>query len=207
MSLLVASLLGPCLFCRASDMSVMGSTPSSQSGADQVWRQTVMCGPNSLYMLLALHDVPVDYQIIEKYIPPHREGMSLAELREASNTLGLRTEVRRCSTDELCHRFQSPVIAYVRAFNGGSQLNGTHYVVVIGITDDSITLLDGTTGKMGTFPRLWFNDFWLGYVLLPVSDQFTSFRILLTVSLCGWLLLAFWALKVATKPVVKLPTC
>src|SRR2546426_6554112 len=57
--------------------------------ASQKFPQRLMCGPNSLYILLALHGMSVDHGVIEKCIPSHSEGMSLSELRDASNALGL----------------------------------------------------------------------------------------------------------------------
>src|SRR5205809_7800101 len=83
-----------------------GHPDSLRQGADPVLREAVICGPNALYMLLALNGIPVDHDLIEKYMPSHAEGMSLAELKEASNALGLRTETRRCSIDELRRHFQ-----------------------------------------------------------------------------------------------------
>jgi len=138
-------------------------------------------------MLLGLHEVPVDRRMIEKYIPSHREGMSLADLQEASTALGLKTEVRRCSLDALRRAFQSPVIAYVED-------SSAHYVVVIAMTDSSVTFLDGTTGERNTAPNWWLNERWLGYVLMPDSGHSVSW-LLLAISLLGWLLLGFLAVK------------
>jgi len=139
-------------------------------------------------MLLALHDVPVERTIIEKLTPLHRKGVSLAELKEASNALGLKTEVRRCSIDQLRRSFQSPVITCLVS---GSDY---HYVVVIELTDDSVTVLDGTTGERNTFPCQWLNQFWSGYVLIADSGPSVPL-LLLAVSLFGWLLLGFLVLK------------
>jgi ABC-type bacteriocin/lantibiotic exporter with double-glycine peptidase domain len=135
-----------------------------------------MCGPNSLYMLLALHGVSVDRRRMKEYIPSHREGMSLLELQEASNELGLKTEVRQCSIDELRRVFDSPVLAYLH--------KDSHYVVVIAMTDESVTVLDGTTGERSAFSTQELSEVWSGYVLMPEGED-SSMRFLLALPLLG----------------------
>ncbi len=155
---------------------------------DELRRNRLMCGPNSLYMLMSLHDVPIDYGAMEKDISWHSQGMSLLDLQKTSSTLGLRTEVRYCSINELRRGFRSPVIACLEI---GSRY---HYVVVIEITDDSLTMLDGTTGERNTVPRRWLNAFWSGYVLVPDSG-FSASWLILAVPLFVWLLLGFLTSK------------
>jgi ABC-type bacteriocin/lantibiotic exporter with double-glycine peptidase domain len=139
-------------------------------------------------MLLALHGVPVDHRMIEKYIPSQREGMSLDELQEASTALGLRTEVRHCSIDELCRRFQSPVVAYL------VDDIRHHYVVILGMTHDTVTILDGTTGERYTVTNKWLEKSWSGYVLMPEAGP-SVLWLLLAISLFSWLLPGVFALR------------
>jgi predicted double-glycine peptidase len=180
---------GPSPVSRADDPDEVRAAPAIQPGSthndgDEVRRQMVMCGPNSLYMLLAFHDVPVDSGAIEKYVPTHREGMSLAELQEASNALGLRTEVRRCSIDELRDSFQSPVIGYLLG-------PPRHYVVVIAMTEDGVTILDGTTGQRNTVPSPWLKERWSGYVLIPIPGR-SIYWVSVAMSLIAWMLMLGW---------------
>jgi ABC-type bacteriocin/lantibiotic exporter with double-glycine peptidase domain len=150
--------------------------------ADQLRRQSVMCGPNCLYMLLALHDVSVHDRSLAKDITSHSEGMSLLALQEACGVQGLRTEVRRCSIDELRRTFQSPVIAH---------LNSRHYVVVIDMTDDFVTVLDGTTGEKRTIPNQHLSRLWTGYVLIVDSGVSASW-VFMVVSAFVWLLVGWF---------------
>jgi hypothetical protein len=195
LSLLAVSLPGTLFSVPARGRDeVQPAPPSPPSPAPydpgRAQRAVVMCGPNSLYMLLKLHNVPVDHGVIEKHIPSNREGMSLLELQEASNALGLRTQVRRCSIDELQRTFRSPVIAILNLEGGPHH----HYVVIVDITQDTVTALDGTTGEKNTFPTRWLKRGWPGYVLMPVSGPSISW-LLLAVSPVGWLLLGFLAVK------------
>jgi hypothetical protein len=186
----IVFLVATCLlqywpFVTASDSPDVGSSRlgSVSHDGDQTLRKTVMCGPNSLYMLLSLHDVPVNHRVIERYIPSRREGMSLLELKEASDALGLRSQVRRLTIDEFRRVFQSPAIAYLTK-------DGAHYVVVIGMTDDSFVCLDGTTGQRNVLP----NQQWSGYVLMADSGHSLSWH-LLVISVLACLVLGFFALK------------
>jgi len=147
-----------------------------------------MCGPNCLYLLLALHDVPVEYGVVEQHTPEQPQGMSLLELQQATNRLGLKTHVRRCSIDELGRSFQSPVIAL---------LNQDHYVVVTHITDSTVTMLDGTTGERDTVPRRWLQDRWSGFVLVPSPSWFSGSAVwgYVAISFLAALLLVIFALK------------
>jgi hypothetical protein len=131
---------------------------------DSVARQAVMCGPNSLYLLLGLNGIKVDASEIEKLVPLHQDGMSLTEMRDASNALGLRTKVMRLSLAELRHNFQSPFIAYLNF--------DQHYVVVIDVDEKTVTMLDGTTGDKEEVSITWLEKRWSGYVLMPESDSF-----------------------------------
>jgi ABC-type bacteriocin/lantibiotic exporter with double-glycine peptidase domain len=162
--------------------------PSVPDDLDGLQHKHLMCGPNSVYILLSLHDISVDYGTMEKAIPWHTQGMSLLDMRETCSSLGLKTEVRYCTIDELYCKFQSPVIACLKT---GFQY---HYVIVIEVTDNLVTMLDGTTGERNTVPSRWLNKFWTGYVLAPVSGFPVSW-LLFVVSLFGWLLIGILALK------------
>jgi len=131
---------------------------------DSVARQAVMCGPNSLYLLLGLNGIKVDVSEIEKLVPLHEDGMSLTEMRDASNALGLRTKVVRLSLDELRRNFQYPVIAYLNYEQ--------HYGVVVSVDEKTVTLLDGTTGDKDEYAIEWLEKRWAGYVLMPEGDRF-----------------------------------
>jgi ABC-type bacteriocin/lantibiotic exporter with double-glycine peptidase domain len=139
-------------------------------------------------MLLALHDLPVEHAAIEKYTTADREGISLDEIKDATNALGLRTHVRYCSLEELRRTFRSPILVRLRY---GIR---HHYVVMIGMTSDTVTLLDGTTGAMEKHTIPWLEARWSGYVLMP-DEGLPILWLGLGISLCAWTLLGVFGLK------------
>jgi len=159
--------LGPCARAIGGERDESATPRSPQSRPrrpESVARQAVMCGPNSLYLLLGLNGIKVDVSEIEKLAPLHQDGMSLTEMRDASNALGLRTKVMRVSLDELRRNFQFPVIAYLNFEQ--------HYVVVVDVDEKAVTLLDGTTGDKDEYAIEWLEKRWSGYVLMPEQDRF-----------------------------------
>jgi ABC-type bacteriocin/lantibiotic exporter with double-glycine peptidase domain len=118
-------------------------------------------------MLLGMNDIRVDEEQLAATVPVSDEGTSLAELREAAAGLGLEMTLRRCSIEELHRQFQAPFIAHLAMVT-------PHYSVVIDISDDFVTFLDGTTGELETLKRSWVEERWSGYVLLPQAGTAVS---------------------------------
>lgn len=195
-----AFLAGYWSFAQSDNRNAIRSAsapPSSRYDVDPVFRQTLVCGPNSLYMLLRLNGVSADRGIISKYTHLHPQGMSLAELREASNSLGLRTEVRRCSLDEFRRQFELPVIAYLLSDVRAHDVDDVpgHYVVVIGIGNGTITMIDGTTGeRRRDLVGQWLAKRWSGYVLVPNNTHSISWLFLATLPF-GWMSLFLLTLR------------
>ena len=141
------------------------SSSSTPSRIYEGGRGTRVCGSNALYMLLGLYGIPVDEEQFGATVPVNDDGTSLAELQEAAGALGLEMSVRRCSIEELQKHFRWPFLAHLT-------MVPPHYCVVIDISDDSVTFLDGTTGELETLRRSWVEAGWSGYVLLPrTSDK------------------------------------
>src|SRR5262245_42581120 len=67
---------------------------------DDVLQANVACGPNSLYVLLALHGIEVPYDVVSECLPDCATGSSLLELRRASAEFGLPLEARDVSLEE-----------------------------------------------------------------------------------------------------------
>jgi len=165
---------GVCAFL----LALLLCTPSAAEPADarpqDVRRQMVMCGPNSLYLLLHLHGVSVDRRQIEKYMPSYPDRMSLLRLKEACADFGLATEIRRCTLDELSQHIDTPMVAHVLPAHAPDAESG-HFIVMFRDQSGSIKGVDATTGyfyqaSSPVFQKKWK---WNAYILLPVRQAST----------------------------------
>lgn len=127
-----------------------------------------MCGPNSLFLFLRLHDVTVSVGEVMKYASPNPEGMSLLELKKACADCGLRTEVTKCTPLDL-RQIRYPAIARVHHAAGAAR---GHYVVLTGLkTDDQIQAIDGTTSEMSVYQISRMSAIWEGYILIATDPD------------------------------------
>lgn len=136
--------------------------------------EALCCGQNALYMLLKAHGKAVSYDVIVRNAAVRNTGMSLADLHRTSIQLGLRTDVRRCTYEDLVGQCPLPLIALIhptmnRGRNAGNDIG--HYVVVVAADSYGVTALDGTTGLMHVHPRAEFANEWRGYVLVPQGSE------------------------------------
>jgi len=72
------------------------------------------CGPNALYMFLRAHDRPVLADSFFREVEPGDQGLSLAQLRDASTRYGVPAEIRRCTYQELVGGCTFPLVALLQ---------------------------------------------------------------------------------------------
>ncbi len=152
MVLLIASLLGVV----ADDAAPAGS-----------WRLPRRCGQNCLYAYLALNGRRVDLEEIERRVPLTEQGSSLADLRSVAADAGVPSRVVLSDAKGL-GRWPMPAIAHLHSRDG-------HFVVVVEVRPDSITVADLTTGEVGEWPTERFHEVWSGYLLVR-DDRLVSRR-------------------------------
>jgi len=133
-------------------------------------------------MLLSLHSKPVDESLFTRYYPTHQDGLSLLELQEAATSMGLPSEILRCTYEELYQSFNSPIIAYLTG-------EGAHYVVVHSVDSESISILDGTTGEEERLTRKEFERLWSGCILRPREASEYTLLFYLSLTVLGWTVL------------------
>src|SRR5439155_4410836 len=154
--LAMAATLCPASLKKGS--TAMPGTLPSASVAQFPRPEEVMCGPNSLYMLLQEYNRPATPQAVMKYLPAHTGGMSLHELRAACEDLSLPAEVRLLRLEDLQKHFESPLIAH---WSGANDQQG-HYVVVVAVQNGQVKYRDGTTGETKHLSSEDFAHFWSG---------------------------------------------
>lgn len=186
---------------------VVGLQPSRGSSPDHVGptvsldearRWNVMCGPNSVYLLLRLHQIPVSYDDVARYIPSNVEGMSLLEMQQACADLGLPVEIRSCSVEELWNQFQGPVVGRIYTLYGSARYG--HYVLVIRVDGDWATAVDPTSAELRRYPRATLGNVWSGYIVVPKRGTPRVQKLLVASCVLLWVTAAAMALTAFRKP-------
>ncbi|MGO8745185.1 MAG: cysteine peptidase family C39 domain-containing protein [Thermoguttaceae bacterium] len=140
--------------------------------ADLGWRADVRCGPNALYILLFMYGKKADYHILVSKVHLTERGASVADLARVAAEYDLpliALKAQSSAVDRL------PLPAIVHCQNPGT--DGGHYLVLLRVnTDGTLTILEGTTGRLERWSKGDFYDQWTGVVLVR-SDRWDSKRL------------------------------
>jgi hypothetical protein len=138
------------------------------------WQRNNLCGLNSVYLMLRLLNRRVSYATFLAEVEPVNEaGLSLAEMRDLAERLGLPCEVVRGSPSAL-DRISPPAV-----FHLGEEGPAGHFVVFYAErptrTGPVREFTDGTTGLYWDLTDenlAWLTRNWSGYVLVPRRQVF-----------------------------------
>ncbi len=197
--LLVVPLSGAC------HLSIAGQ--ERERGASQTqlhWRDSLACGQTSCYVFLKLCGAPNSLDSVRSAIPiVPGKGTNLAEMARGCKQLGLDVDIVRSAPSELDHA-SLPVIAHLtypiekeRGNAASSELVG-HFVVVVGIDDHTIDLIDASS-SVGASPlvrmtRGAFSREWTGELLVRHIDRSNKWSTVLGLLLGGSTIVALVAL-------------
>jgi Peptidase C39 family len=156
------------------------------------WQGTRACGVNCLFVFLRGHGRLLSHRELLDKIPREQRGISLAALKDFSESVGIRAEVVRAKPLAL-KAIPLPAIALM-----GEGLDN-HFVVLSDARGSRLTLIDGTTGQ--TFDRdlSRFQSEWSGYLLIASEIGFseTLLRFLFALdagcALLGGCIIAKWS--------------
>jgi hypothetical protein len=164
--------------------------------AESLQRKRLLCGPNSLYLLLKLHGCSVRYADVKKEVLLSEDGVSMLQLRNAAKRWGLPAAVRRCqTTEEDLSGCSLPLIAHINK-DAIIRPEG-HYVVVVQVIPDGdkrgVRVIDGTSGKLIRYDWDHFLHYWDGYILEPYVTSWGEWLTAGTLSLLATLgVMALW---------------
>jgi ABC-type bacteriocin/lantibiotic exporter with double-glycine peptidase domain len=160
------------------------------------------CGPNSLYLLLRLKGIPVEYGQLVKRLEITPRGCSLAELQELGESYGLPCEVRKVTLKDL-DLLVPPFILHINTPASSSQQateGRDHFVVVtrreVG-AEGTLSGVDPSSGAKTVWSPSYLSRNFSGYVLTPRDAPAKSSAVLVlgvvfALLTVGNLLLAFW---------------
>jgi hypothetical protein len=125
---------------------------------EEFWQRGPVCGPNTLYCLLRIHDKPVNYHALVAQLAPPDEGSSLEELRLAAERWGLALQAYRIDQKDF-DALRTPFIAHL-------ERNGKrHYVLVLRRFGTEVEVLDPERGGAHAVNAGEFFRAWTGYAL------------------------------------------
>ena len=129
----------------AADRSVpdgIKSTPNATTRQDLwPWKTEPICGANSVYLFLRLHEVDVAPESIVEDVPSTGKGASMSDLKAECAKFGVATDTVKLRPRDL-YRIRAPIIAKMDSMKGDD-----HFIVVLGAHDSRSSLfsVDGTT--------------------------------------------------------------
>src|SRR5579875_1177737 len=146
-----------------------GMTTPSYLRFDQPSQQGPYCGPNSLYILLRLYQINVDYGKLLQQCQVSTMGCSLEELRKVAHDFGLECEVRKVSLQEL-GEIRPPYLLHLSSPANSSKeapdAQG-HFTVILERSGEDYRGVDAGKGTAHYWSRRFLARNFSGYVLLP----------------------------------------
>lgn len=141
--------------------------PVNFSASIPEWAKPGRCGTNAVYAFLRLSGQPIPYEEVAHAVPTEAaRGSSLADLSEAANHFGVRTEVRKVSIQEMS-RISTPFIVHLDLLDQGG---AGHFITVYHIDDEKIVCyIDGSSALEHFITLSDLDHQFSGYVLLPAS--------------------------------------
>jgi len=188
-------LLAALTFAGAVVCGANGDKPAADvdnSGAKRIWRIPQLCGVNSLYVMLSCHGIRPDYSRLREGLSADGSETTLAQLKEAAASHGLRAVVARATPDALGH-LPVPFIAHQELVRGRGD-SGGHYCVVYRVEGDRVGYLDGSTAILKSARLDDFANDWTGYVLyVPEKSTGSRWWLPLVIGACsGAFISALW---------------
>ncbi|MDA7980832.1 MAG: cysteine peptidase family C39 domain-containing protein, partial [Pirellulales bacterium] len=132
------------------------------------WNGGLFCGPNALYILMKLHEVPVELEEIHSQISikPER-GCTPHQLVDTGSKLGLPLEVRFVKATDLLE-VQRPFILHGAQSEDREDAKG-HFWVIVGYDEAarSFAVVDGSSGIYRFTSIAQVEKLFSGWVVVP----------------------------------------
>lgn len=166
--ILTALLL--CSFLNSDDVVLHRASP-----------KLYLCGPNAVYMLLKLEGHDVRFSDIMDNTTVGVEGVSVMSVKKDLEKHGVPSEIVRCQPTDL-PRISTPYIMYTYPPKSPDDIG--HFVIVVAVNDETLRVLDATSGIEKTYYLRKINNIWDGILIVPTRERSLLPEILfLTVSI------------------------
>ncbi len=142
------------------------------------WRSAVMCGPNSLFLILSSTGYCEDYDQLRQEFQPTPRGVSVTELLRVAQDYGCDLQAYQMDFDDLGNT-PTPAILHFKPIGGVG-----HFVVLLDVAKDYALVMDSTTGETSQLNRGSLQDVWTGVVLCKRRSLVDS-RVMSLLGLCA----------------------
>ncbi|MGH2510780.1 MAG: cysteine peptidase family C39 domain-containing protein, partial [Ktedonobacteraceae bacterium] len=151
----------------------MPPTMSAHS-REVIWRSEKACGLNCLYVLLGIHDIPLDYErLTTEMMEEERKYTSLTHLKLMAKKYGLTASIGKTDPSGLMS-LSKPIVAHWDIMSQKGESPG-HFVLVLKTDSENIEFMDGTSGVLRSISWREFQRRWSGYVMFASrADPFSS---------------------------------
>ncbi len=132
------------------------------------WNDGLFCGPNALFILLQLHDIPVSIEDVHQRIEIKPGlGCTPEQLRIAGGEFGLDLEERFVPADDLIN-LRRPFILHGAQTEDRDESKG-HFWVVVGYDESSqmFAIVDGSSGIYSMARSAQVEKQYSGWVVVP----------------------------------------
>jgi len=126
------------------------------------------CGATCLASVSEHYKLSLPIARIRQYASTNKKGTTLLGLREAAIKLGFLAKGVKASLEGL-KDVPLPAIAHVMVHHDGHEI--PHYMVIYGVTDKHVLVMDPATGKEEKKTLEEFEKLFTGYLLILIPDE------------------------------------
>jgi len=177
----------------ANEETAHATSPQSTAKEDARAAEGFSCGRRAAWVYATLNGVDLDWDEMVRSFPSATQGVSLLKIRNYLESRGLECETRSLNpTDLVSITAKSPTIVFITRLPG--EANMGHFVVVIGASQEGLSVIDPIQGQI--LKRRWlnFSDEWNGSALLvrqgpPIRIVDSALWVSLLGACCGIIVL------------------
>lgn len=110
------------------------------------------CGVTCLKMIINYFGNPISIQELKKLLPMQSEGVTLSDISEVANEVGLKTKGVKVNYNSLVQELPTPCIAYWKQ---------QHFVVIYHLNEEYVWIADPASRGIYVQSKESFQDGWI----------------------------------------------
>lgn len=110
------------------------------------------CGVSCLKMITDYFGKSISFETLQHFLPVHEEGVSLKDMSDLANSIGLKTMGVKVNYERLVEDIPTPCIAFWRQ---------QHFVVIYHVSDEYIWIADPASRGIYVQSKEIFKEGWI----------------------------------------------